>query len=82
MGTMTVLVIGLMLSILAMAIAANYIAKLRTRYPWITWIGLLIILYVALEMIWRGSHEVACHTYGSYWCSHDLVDLIRVKAGM
>ena len=28
------------------------------KYPWITWIGLLIILYVALEMIWSGWHQV------------------------
>ena len=56
-----VLVIGLGLSILLMAVAANFIAKLLVRYPWISWVGLAIVLYVALEMIWRGSFEVAAH---------------------
>ena len=54
-----VLVIGLGLSILLMAVAANFIAKLLVRYAWISWVGLAIVLYVALEMIWRGSFEVA-----------------------
>ena len=41
--------------VVLMAVAANYIAKLLARLPWITWIGLLIILYVAIDMMWRGS---------------------------
>src|SRR5947209_3241355 len=49
-----VLVIGLGLSILLMAVAANFIAKLLVRHAWIGWLGLAIVLYVALEMIWRG----------------------------
>ncbi len=43
-----------------MAVASNYIAKLLARYPWIAWIGLLIILYVALDMIYRDSHKIVC----------------------
>ena len=54
-----VLVIGLGLSILLMAVAANFIAKLLVRHAWIGWLGLAIVLYVALEMIWRGAFEVA-----------------------
>ena len=54
-----VLVIGLGLSILLMALAANFIAKLLVRHAWISWLGLAIVLYVALEMIWRGAFEVA-----------------------
>lgn len=54
-----VMVIGLVLSVALMGIAANYIARLIERYRWIGWAGLLLILYVALEMIWRGGHEVA-----------------------
>ena len=56
-----VLVIGLGLSILLMAVTANFVAKLLVRYPWISWVGLAIVLYVAIEMIWRGSFEVAAH---------------------
>lgn len=54
----TVLVIGLLLSIALMGIAASFIARLLNRYPWIAYIGLLIILYVALDMIYRGAQEV------------------------
>ena len=54
----TVLVIGLILSIALMGIAANYIARLLGRYPWIAYVGLAIILYVALDMIYRGVVEV------------------------
>jgi YjbE family integral membrane protein len=53
-----VLVVGLLLSIALMAIAANFIARLLARYHWITWIGLAIILFVALDMIYRGYIEV------------------------
>jgi YjbE family integral membrane protein len=54
----TVLVIGLALSIALMGLAAGFIARLLTHYRWIAYVGLVIILYVALEMIWRGWHEV------------------------
>jgi YjbE family integral membrane protein len=63
-GHTWVLVVGLGVAVVLMAVAANYIAKLLARLPWITWIGLLIILYVAIDMMWRGSLELAC-TYGS-----------------
>jgi YjbE family integral membrane protein len=53
-----VMVIGLVLSVALMGVAANYIARLIERYRWIGWGGLLLILYVALEMIWMGGREV------------------------
>ena len=54
-----VLVTGLVLSVVLMGLAANLVARLLERYRWIAWIGLLIVLYVALSMIWTGGHEVA-----------------------
>jgi YjbE family integral membrane protein len=59
---LAILIIGLGLSILLMALAANFIARLLVRHAWIGWLGFAIVLYVALEMIWRGAHEVAAHT--------------------
>ena len=53
-----VLVFGLVLSIALMGIAANYIAGLLQKHRWIAYAGLAIILYVAVEMIWRGYPEV------------------------
>ena len=57
----TILVFGLMLSIAMMGVAASFIAKLLARYHWIAYIGLAIILYVALDMIYRGALEVWPH---------------------
>jgi YjbE family integral membrane protein len=59
---LAILIIGLGLSILLMAVAANFIARLLVRHAWIGWLGFAIVLYVALEMIWRGAYEVAAHT--------------------
>ncbi len=56
-----VLVIGLVLSVALMGLAASFIAKLLHRHRWIAYIGLLIILYVALDMIYRGAMEVWPH---------------------
>ncbi|MFZ1681467.1 MAG: TerC family protein [Rhizobiaceae bacterium] len=55
----TVLIIGLALSIALMGLAASLIARLLHRHRWIAYVGLAIILYVALEMIWRGAHELS-----------------------
>ena len=55
------LIFGLVLSIALMGATANFIAKLLQRYKWIGYLGLVIIAYVALDMIWRGSQEI--HTY-------------------
>ncbi|MFB9979167.1 TerC family protein [Mesorhizobium kowhaii] len=56
-----VLVIGLVLSIALMGLAATFIAKLLHRHRWIAYIGLLIILYVAVDMVYRGAMEVWPH---------------------
>ncbi|HVG51938.1 MAG TPA: TerC family protein [Xanthobacteraceae bacterium] len=53
-----VLVFGLALSIALMGIAASYIAQLLQKHRWIAYVGLVVILYVAIEMIYRGSFEV------------------------
>jgi YjbE family integral membrane protein len=53
-----ILVVGLVLSVALMGTAATYIARLLERYPWISWVGLGIITFVALRMIWDGSHEI------------------------
>ena len=56
-----ILAIGLLLSVAMMGAAANLIAHVLHQHRWIGWIGLLIIIYVALSMIWRGSEEVVQH---------------------
>ncbi len=54
-----VLVIGLILSVALMGAAANVIARLLHRFRWISYAGLLIVLYVAVSMIWEGGNRVA-----------------------
>jgi YjbE family integral membrane protein len=53
-----VLVFGLTLSILLMGIAATFIARLLQKYPWIAYVGLAVIVYVALGMVYRGALEL------------------------
>ena len=55
---LTVLIIGLGLSVTLMGIAAGYIARLLHEHRWIAYAGLLVILYVAVNMIWRGMRDV------------------------
>ena len=76
-GSTWVLATGLGIAIVLMAVAANFIASLLVRYPWITWIGLLIIVWVAIDMIFDGSREVACAAWKGVWCAPDLPSLIR-----
>jgi len=54
-----VLIIGLLMSVALMGAAANYIAKLLERWRWIAYIGLAIVVYVAVAMIYHGWEEVA-----------------------
>jgi YjbE family integral membrane protein len=54
-----ILIVGLIAAVALMGIAANAIAKYIERYRWIAYIGLLVILWVALKMIWDGWHDVA-----------------------
>ena len=53
-----VLIFGLVLSIALMGLAASFVARLLSKYRWIAYIGLAIILYVALQMMWEGWHQV------------------------
>jgi YjbE family integral membrane protein len=52
------LAFGLLLSVGLMGVASTWVARLLDRYFWISWVGLGIITFVALRMIWDGSHEV------------------------
>ncbi len=53
-----ILVFGLLMSIALMGVAATWIAQLLHRYRWIGYIGLVIVLYVALHMMWQGHQQV------------------------
>jgi len=54
-----ILIVGLIFAVALMGVAANIIAKYIDRYRWIGWIGLAVIVYVAIKMIRDGFHQVA-----------------------
>lgn len=54
-----ILIVGLIVAVAMMGIAANIIAKYIERFRWIAWVGLAVIVYVAFKMIWEGFHEVS-----------------------
>lgn len=53
-----VLVVGLALSVVLMGVAARVVARLLETRRWIAWVGLVIVLYVALKLMWEGGHDV------------------------
>lgn len=56
--SLLILWIGLVFSIVLMALASNFIANKLEKYPQIQWLGLLVILFVAIWMVLEWSHEV------------------------
>ncbi|HVJ52249.1 MAG TPA: YjbE family putative metal transport protein [Aliidongia sp.] len=59
-----VLVAGLALSVALMGAASTLVTRLLHRYPWIIWLGLGIVTYVAMAMIYDGWREVHAHLAG------------------
>jgi len=53
-----VLALGLLLSVALMGVAVTFVARLLRRHPWVSYAGLLIVLYVSITMIVNGSNEV------------------------
>lgn len=56
------LIFGLALSVLLMGVAASFVAELLHRFRWIAWVGLVIILYVAVKMFYEGLDQLLGHT--------------------
>jgi YjbE family integral membrane protein len=63
-GRIWILVAGLVLSVVLMGVAADLLARLLQRHRWIAWLGLAIVAYVAVEMIFHGWAEVVPHLSG------------------
>ena len=60
-GNIWILATGLVLSVLLMGLAAQAIAKLLERHRWLAWVGLGVVLVVALKLVWEGAHDVFIH---------------------
>ena len=57
-GHFQVLIIGLVLSIALMGLASTWIARIINKHRWIAWLGLAVILYVSVKMIYEGAHQL------------------------
>lgn len=66
-GNVEMLVFGLMLAIFLMAFAATLIMKILARYPIVSWLGLIVLAYVAVKMLYRGLFDPA----------HGLIPLLQ-----
>ncbi len=53
------LIFGLALAIALMGFCATIIVKVLTRYPFISWLGLIVLIYVSGRMLFEGWHDVA-----------------------
>jgi YjbE family integral membrane protein len=56
-----VLALGLILSVALMGLAASFVARLLGRFPWLAWVGIAIVAYVAATMIHDGAGQVMRH---------------------
>ncbi|MDD2515829.1 MAG: TerC family protein [Candidatus Gracilibacteria bacterium] len=76
-GNFVALGIGLVFSILLMAIASNFIAKSLDKYPQIQWLGLFVILFVAMEMLVKGGEQL-----GSEVFHFNILPIVTFLVGM
>jgi len=76
-GDMVILVIGLVVAVAFMGFMSHYIARLLGKYVWISWIGLAIIFYVAMDMILTGSHQVGCQFVSPATCQAGALATLR-----
>jgi YjbE family integral membrane protein len=76
-----VLAIGLTLSIGLMGVAASLIARILNRYPWISYAGLFIVLFVALKMIVQGGAALTCAGGLDYLHNDFVCDTLSVLHG-
>ncbi len=57
-GSLEIMVLGLVLSVALMAIGATWLAKLLDRFYWLGYVGLIIIVMVAGDLVWSGLHDL------------------------
>lgn len=74
-----VLVAGLLLSVALMGVAASWIARLLHRFRWIGYVGLAIVLYVALHMMWEGHRDLVRDLGWTQEYNHVAPDPLDIK---
>lgn len=76
-----ILVVGLLLSVALMGVAASWIARLLHRFRWIGYIGLAIVLYVALHMMWEGHRDLVRDLGWTQQYNHVAPAPLDIKGG-
>ncbi len=56
-GNMPMLIIGLVVSILLMGVAASLISRLLERYTWIAYVGVALIVWIGAKMVYEDMHH-------------------------
>ena len=74
-----ILIFGLLLSIVLMGVAATWIAKLLHKHRWIGYVGLIIVLYVALHMMWQGHQDVVTDLGWTAQYNATMPDFLDIK---
>jgi YjbE family integral membrane protein len=77
-----IMIIGLAFSVILMGVAATFIARLLEKHRWIGWAGLLLILYVALQMIYDGTQEIATNVPDAYGYLLLPLGFLAIPAGV
>ena len=80
-GNMPMLIIGLTISILLMGVAATLISRLLERYSWIAYVGVALIVWIGLEMVWHDLHSFWNWTRGAP-AHAELLPAAPVPAGL
>lgn len=57
-GNTPMLIVGLVISILLMGVAATLISKLLERYRWIAYVGVALIVWIGLKMVYEDGHRL------------------------
>ncbi|MBV1796423.1 YjbE family putative metal transport protein [Siccirubricoccus sp. G192] len=77
-NNMPMLILGLIISILIMGIAATLISRLLERFRWIAYLGVVLIVWIGLKMIWEDTH----HLYERFVApEHATVGQLYLPAG-
>ena len=69
-GNMPMLIVGLVISILLMGVAATLISKLLERYRWIAYLGVALIVWIGLKMVYEDAHRLM----GMYGAGHAALE--------
>lgn len=74
-----VLALGLLVSVALMGVTASWIARLLHRFHWIGYLGLAIVLYVALHMMWEGHRDLVRDLGWTQQYNHVAPDPLDIK---